>query len=398
MNLEEKKFNDFLDNRCKLIESKMRIDSFEIPDHLSPGEIPYIITSPGFKRTTDKGKTVTIKTVSMTTKTTKMAAGSFGLPAGPVNQYGSCPGASLGRGENKFICHGCYAMDGMYRMYSTIAYAQYARMSFVKEMIASGKNKFADYMIGALTHWWSRPRFLKIKSKTTGKHVQIEQSDKYFRIHDSGDFFSKEYFNEWVSICEHFNGKKFWAPIRIWMFPSLVNHMIKKAPSNLILRPSAMHFDDMPPKVSGLSAGSSASDKRQSGVWTCPAYKVEDATHTCANAKGPNGKIPCRACWDNKKCSVRYMVHGSKAKNIVSGRAAVRANPMPSLETVYVNFADGKRLGRIAPGTEFEGWIMTQGYQTSDFSEKEWFSVLERLGYTADETVAYLEGAAEWQI
>jgi hypothetical protein len=42
-----------------------------------------------------------------------------------------------------------------------------------------------------------------------------------FRIHVSGDFYSKNYIKSWIRICNSFSQTKFWAYTRSWAIPEL---------------------------------------------------------------------------------------------------------------------------------------------------------------------------------
>ena len=44
-----------------------------------------------------------------------------------------------------------------------------------------------------------------------------------FRIHVSGDFWSKEYIQSWIRICKAFPQTRFWGYTRSWMIQELVN-------------------------------------------------------------------------------------------------------------------------------------------------------------------------------
>jgi hypothetical protein len=81
---------------------------------------------------------------------------------------------------------------------------------------------------------------------------------KYFRIHDSGDFWSPEYYDQWVEICEHFSAVKFWAPTRVWHL-GWGRSLPDRKPKNLILRPSALHYLDPAPRLGGKWASGSTS-------------------------------------------------------------------------------------------------------------------------------------------
>jgi Gene product 88 len=165
----------------------------------------------------------------------------------------------------------------------------------------------------------------------------------YFRLHDSGDFFSPDYWTAWRSAIAELPGTRFWAPNRTWAHASPTVRPTE-IPENLAMRPSALHFDDPPPtqatlrKASlpiwkqggGFAAGSGSGDPSlmhkvpgtafhafdtapDEPFWECPAYGywtsgggavfgTEDrpAGGTCILAKGPRGEKGCRVCWGGR--------------------------------------------------------------------------------------------------
>jgi hypothetical protein len=65
-------------------------------------------------------------------------------------------------------------------------------------LITKNPEKFQETVIGVL------PRILSC-----------------FRIHVSGDFYSKEYIHSWIKICQAFPNTRFWAYTRSWTIPEL---------------------------------------------------------------------------------------------------------------------------------------------------------------------------------
>ena len=103
-------------------------------------------------------------------------------------------------------------------------------------------------------------------------------------------------------------------------------------PSNLIVRPSAYHINEPPPREmgKGWAAGSTSykdvlkppgirprGDKLPPGVpgpskpydWDCQAYNTESENVTCREALAPDGEVGCRACWKNKQDEINYTLH-----------------------------------------------------------------------------------------
>ena len=163
---------------------------------------------------------------------------------------------------------------------------------------------------------------------------------EYFRMHDAGDFFSNTYFDAWMKVCRDIPDVWFWAPTRVWAYRgSLSDDRLRKIPANLALRPSTLHFRQLPPSAAyldslglpkyrdggGLSAASGAAPEvLKAGEWKCPAYdhwtkgggairldpkEGKGVGGTCVTARGPNGENGCRACWRYNDTVVVYEEH-----------------------------------------------------------------------------------------
>jgi hypothetical protein len=256
------------------------------------------------------------KKVSFLTRTSKMGCYSFNLPAGPPEFGGACPASGLGflyRQEKhkhehgaketfeypdwdqfvpnkqseeltkvhsitkkKWICNACYALKGNYA-YTTGVIGQMIKFNLVKRMLRPGGWKgrsFSSYMIEAIerARQISRDDMQGLPKELLH---QVPHPD-YFRIHDAGDFFREDYWNEWVKVMKHFKGMHFWAPTRMWVLQKPLRYL-KHPPRNLALRPSALHFGDKSPVVPGLAIGSSSArpENMPPGIWPCPAYDQE---------------------------------------------------------------------------------------------------------------------------
>jgi hypothetical protein len=259
------------------------------------------------------------------TRTSKMNCYSWNLPAGPPSVGGTCPGARFGfeldpedpeaairaasesatdasqqawlpksgtESVRRFICNGCYALKNNYICPSVVA-SQLLKQAWLTgyAMVPDDEKKlpFVDAMVRGIES-------LQVSSgkrpvpKELAKRAEWTHPD-FFRIHDSGDFFSEAYLLAWLQICRRLPDVHFWAPTRIWsdrkMFPILRRVIDKGLPSNLALRPSGLFFKGPQPSIRGLSAGSSSThfsyldtrkgvqvDIERAGdkAWGCPAY------------------------------------------------------------------------------------------------------------------------------
>jgi Gene product 88 len=212
--------------------------------------------------------------------TTKMPCPSFSLPAGEA-----CPFAMLkpllnletGR-KHEAICgkKSCYAKRNFYAMYARPS--QLARYQWATDCMRRGNagiDEFVAVLVKAITKYCT-------KMDTT-----------YFRIHDSGDFFSPTYVRAWIRIVDALPEITFWAPTRSYRAPWLAQLLELAARPNVTMRPSALHFDVDAPIVEGMAAGSTAS----STMHTCPA---KDQDGECRD---------CRQCWDAPDTAVIYGKH-----------------------------------------------------------------------------------------
>ena len=260
------------------------------------------------------------------TKTSKMSAASWSIPAGPPSVGGACPSAEIFKSAGAYqvalqqgdveqrpaakaewICQYCYAGKSNY-MHRTSQYSQTARWIWLSGMIRdAGLEKAVDVMAGAL----------RVHLGNSKRREKSFENPKYFRIHDSGDFtLSPNTYLLWTGVARELQGDgvNFWAPTRMWTFPKF-NDLVRKnpPPSNMSLRPSALHFGDVAPAIDGFDAGSTAHDIKNDPVaggkadWICPAYQHDG--HKCAGAGGPKGETDCRACWGHKDMAISYRSH-----------------------------------------------------------------------------------------
>jgi len=277
---------------------------------------PYLkITGDGpgstFTYTTATGKQRPYRNSTLFTWTSKMSCASFSLPAGPVKQGGTCPASTVAAIEKEgtytehhppistqpagqvFICDVCYAGKGRYLMYKSMSIGQVVKLAWVNETLRDGTfvRKMSE-AIGSLLDD-------EIEEYLARKLV----SNKFFRIHDSGDFFSPEYYKAWVAVCRNLPKVSFWAPTRMWVYEkwrALFSNY--PPPDNLALRPSALFTSAPPPSIEGLAEGSTSIEGRMPApVWNCPAYEGEEE-HSCAAAR-------CRVCWKSQSKPVNYMTH-----------------------------------------------------------------------------------------
>jgi hypothetical protein len=171
---------------------------------------------------------------------------------------------------------------------------------------------------------------------------------KFFRVHDSGDFFDKEYFLQWMEVARRLPEITFWAPTRIWATDfgggqeSVVD--AESVPPNFIIRPSAYAIDEAGPvmgpgwaatttvlRLTGPSGNRGMMPQLEQYVaalepgttpragtddrydWDCRAYAADSTKRTCRNAVAPPGSVDgdqgCRACWRLPNLRINYTLH-----------------------------------------------------------------------------------------
>ncbi len=240
------------------------------------------------------------KSSNLLTWTGDMAAWSFSLPAGQ-----SCP--MMRADDPSYICHGCYAQINRYNMPNVLD-AQWVRFMWAKGLMKdhAGRSTFVTTMIDA------------IKSHVT---------NGYFRVHDSGDFFHPEYARSWYYICKALPYIRFWFPTRNWphngaMSKRWVESLTRLAAlPNVTVRPSALRWDELAPRVAFLSTGTTGVNSpeigNQLGCSVCPKTLIGG---TCETNK-------CRTCWYNG-VAVAYLVHGRRGNNKAANAMSVKVQSL----------------------------------------------------------------------
>jgi hypothetical protein len=348
MNFGRKKFYTALDTRDKVFELATRqrmedegsglrhsdLKNYDIRVPLDadgflayrPGQLPYLEIDPPLPRQYKvRGEgyytLLPLRQTEILTMPSKMAAFSFSLPAGAPGRDkkglcpGSCPASVYDTGNPLFICNACYALGGRYAGSDYILKSQLV-YEWTRRCLKEGT--FVDHMVAILEDAWH----LKTEGAQTRTSGSAEAgnrrriwfgTDKFFRLHDSGDFFSPEYWEAWCEICEAYPNTLFWAPTRValrrdgspnepWV------RRFQNAPRNLVVRPSTLHFEAKHPTIPGLAAGTMCSLNKVEGVHSCPVYWSEDYD-TCDDAD-------CRVCWLNRNLPVSYPAHGDAAESL----------------------------------------------------------------------------------
>jgi len=340
------------------------------------------------------------------TKTSKMRAPSWSLPAGPPQVGGTCVAAgvaSVVEDDDLFVCHGCYATDGNYR-YGTKQLSMMVMRTVTEQAVKRGI--FTAMMSKCIEIYKSKVRKDSIKAIVDGKTVSkaYKLDTSYFRIHDSGDmWWQPGYLEAWIEVARRCPDVRFWAPMRDWVLGDrqvrAVQQILANAPPNFILRPSAVHVGDVAPNIDEFAAGTSVSfDAVEEGIaqWDCPAYDHEQEV-SCTTARQGKG---CRFCWDQPNIAVNYQPHGSemtrkKLVGAVRKSTSSHRNP-PDLAETYQDYLDDP-TSNPSPEHGFDVWLAANGFDTAQWDEAEWYKMLRHLGLDDDSISSYLSSTAERQ-
>jgi hypothetical protein len=330
--------------------------------------------------------------------TSKMNCPSWSIPAGVEEIGGTCPGAVGGQsvvddgrlkaGQERVrkitgmtlgskqilagaVCEHCYATGGQYST-GHVQFAQVLRHIWVRQALetpavapnGSRSTAFIETMVYAVDNANYRLDGGTIKAdKETGEPEQKLPPEptgrRFFRIHDSGDFFSAEYLRQWKEVANRLPDITFWAPARIWNTSWGVDavNQINTPQKNFLIRPSGFVANEPEPGLAQLGPGwigqttvialpqnIGMSDERELRIaerernttprmgdkgplgrdprytWDCRAYAATndkgkpDPSHTCRKAVAPPGLGDahgkgCRACWIAPDEIINYTMH-----------------------------------------------------------------------------------------
>lgn len=217
----------------------------------------------------------------------------------------------------KLICTLCYALKGNYTHLNQQFYmatrwrwadkackhdrsGQELAGNLTAEQ--AGRSSFFAYAMTEAIRRYYAPQNL-------ARRAVYAEDPRFYRIHDSGDFFNHRYLWAWIQVAENLPQIKFWAPTRQWMFNGYLE-TFNRAPVNFLIRPSAMQVDDDAPKLPGMAAGSTVTPAKHGVHFECPATRNDRGSCIGGLAvmreMGFNsehaGLIPadessCRMCW-----------------------------------------------------------------------------------------------------
>jgi hypothetical protein len=310
------------------------------------------------------------ESVSFFSKTKKMAAPSFSLPAGPPTLGGTCiaasyvPGKGVVNEKGEFICAHCYAVKGHYIQHN-VAFSQAVRLRWVIAQLQvdpSGQLLTEGLVnaMGALARTstmshaasrcdqelgvWERGRIMVPSTCGTASTVAAGtklpapwgsteqviagldpregQIAGFFRWHDSGDVNVGTKPKLWLgyvrairNVAKAFPAVLFWLPTRTFEIEPMRKALVNAAQDapNLTIRPSAYMTCDPPPVVPGLAAGTAVLEIEKKKPLPTTVDDLGRRAWACPvyTTKGADNCLDagCRTCWIRPDVPVWYAFH-----------------------------------------------------------------------------------------
>lgn len=205
----------------------------------------------------------------------KMPGYGYGLPTW------ACVTGSKLREKKGSVCHSCYACKGRY-VYRPCLDAQNKRLRSITD------EKWVDAMV------------TMIKSVSESQRRKND-TNRYFRWHDSGDIQSVAHLDKIVQIAYQLPRVMFWLPTKE---KQMVVEWLKTHegfPPNLCVRVSATMIDGGIPKLAGKIAREAQ---------TCSVHNfATHVGHECDAYLRDGTCGDCRKCWDKSVPNVSYHRH-----------------------------------------------------------------------------------------
>jgi hypothetical protein len=196
------------------------------------------------------------------------------------------------------VCHGCYALKGMYVM-PNVQRAMENRLEILREAMTF--IKAGDRFVADFANVLNKRRQVTLQRRATGKPVR--RDGRYFRWHDSGDLQGLEHMELLHRICEATPCVQHWLPTREW---GIVRRYLdtRRVPDNLTLRLSLLRVDDVPTLAQRQLVATNPR-VQLSGVHSAAGEPVLDV---CPAPTQEGECRECRECWATDK-GVSYALH-----------------------------------------------------------------------------------------
>lgn len=197
------------------------------------------------------------------------------IPSWSVVAWFHCPAKTMSNGDISPVCKGCYALT----------FEAGTNYSHTNTILARLYNAEA----------WKHDDFVP-------QMLRSIQNERYFRLFDSGDFYSIELAVKWLEIMKSAHWCHFWVPTR--MYKDTKYHFIlseMQALPNVSVRFSSDSIDGDYSDIRGHN-GSVVVQTVSENI--CPATHP-DGDHKCGS---------CRNCWDKNIPVISYLAHGKAMK------------------------------------------------------------------------------------
>lgn len=195
------------------------------------------------------------------------------IPSWSVLAWFHCPAKTMENGEISPACKGCYAL-------SFEAGTNYSHTTTIKARLYNAEA-------------WKHPDFVN-------QMLRAIQNHRYFRVFDSGDFYTIDLAVKWLEIMEKAYWCNFWVPTRMYRNPEYRFILDKmNALPNVRIRFSSDSINGDFSEIHGSTIIKNEQENTKN-AFICPATKNESSGNCEA----------CRVCWDKNVPVVAYVAHG----------------------------------------------------------------------------------------
>ena len=297
--------------------------------------------------------------------------------------------------EHQFLANGvtfsnCYATGGQYST-GQVQFAQLLRFLWSRQAISFNvqgpfgpSTAFVETMVYAINAADYRLDGGTVKGEGAEATQDLPPEPtgrRFFRIHDSGDFFEEEYLRQWKMIADRLPDITFWAPSRIWATSWGIDavNSINSEPRNFVIRPSAYEVNEPGPVDLGPGwAGPTTVIAVQQNLGMTP--EREQYVSSIEHKSAPRGGTDPRYTWDCVAIGTPVHVQGQGLTNIeaiVPGvkvmtrdgwRNVVRSEARSTKATLVIETTGGQRL-RVTHDHQIAGptgWCTADELQPGD--------------------------------
>jgi hypothetical protein len=150
----------------------------------------------------------------------------------------------------------------------------------------------------------SRARQLEISKLPNFRELMIEKLNRArlprMRIHESGDFYSQKYLDDWVAIIQQFPERKFWAYTKSWNLDFTEALKLPNFNLRYSVDVTTAHYPAQDIPLAAVS-------EEENGTFVCPATLVKGHAIRCMK--------DCSFCAESKE-SLTFRPHGNKKNRV----------------------------------------------------------------------------------